>query len=29
MIMCAQQAHAALVLLRRGFAAPQQNQFFL
>jgi hypothetical protein len=24
--MCAQQAHAALVLLRHGYAAPQQNQ---
>jgi hypothetical protein len=27
--ICAQQAHAALVLLRRGYAAPQQNEFFL
>jgi len=25
---CAQQAHAALIVLRRGYAAPQHNQFF-
>jgi hypothetical protein len=26
--MCAWQAHAALIVLRRGYATPQQNQFF-
>jgi len=27
-LFCAQQAHAALIVLRRGYAAPQHNQFF-